>query len=379
MATFRNITDKFVIVNDELGNTVGFDPGEIRENLSNYFERYTSAFQEHSEDVLLRRTGELNPPGTVPCEGLEGDNIAVRPSDSDQATLGVRGDRPGGFKGTASQYTQAGREEEIPQVFLDPEDNTSLRRQKVVFDVRKERTSSPARRQIDSRKMGLITSLEASGILDLLIKNQVFPLAKLNQGGGTNERSFQPLRFSGSSTFGNVRAREEDVNHPVYGSLLTIGATYAAFGFLTIFDDSTATTELIGFRIDLSDTSFLVLTKQPDAFALTTFVDHTTFIDLGPGPGPLFLEIHLLTSTVTFTRTGGDADDKIAMEIITWIAPSGALFLDFFYEPDEIRGWIDNSAFTNQLFYAGEEGVFQYEDGENPIFYAWGTADDIVP
>lgn len=147
MASFTNITGASAVITDEFGYSTLFAKDETKTGLSNYFERYTSTYVT-GENVLLRRVGDLDAPGTVPVAAIEEENIAVRPSASNRATQGVVGTSPGGIKNAVSSTI-------LPTSFIDVVNNAP-RLQRVAFNPEND----TAGRQIDTEFIGVRSTLE---------------------------------------------------------------------------------------------------------------------------------------------------------------------------------------------------------------------------
>lgn len=150
MATFTNVTNGFLIITDQFGVSHSFQAGETKSGLSNYFERFTSAYLS-GEKILLRRTGNLDDPGLIPVAGIEEENLAIQPGAPNPETSGIYGNidsTPGGFKGTAASDI-------VATTFADSDAiNTSDRRRKVVFNP----VNDDRGREIDTRYLGIRSS-----------------------------------------------------------------------------------------------------------------------------------------------------------------------------------------------------------------------------
>lgn len=334
MATFRNATQAKVIVNDEFGLPVSFEPGETKGGVSNYLERYTSAYQS-GEDILLVRVGSLDTTvldGTdLPSPVIEEENMAVRPAAPNSATQGLN--------------TQIGgvRTSDIPAGFIDTT-NTSTRLRRVGFNTELDLEA----RQIDTRYL----SIKPIALL-AQPDNQTFALAALDQGGGSNTRAFtitnNPVEVNGR------RATATDAAHSVYGSLLTEGQYYTAFGTVS-FDDAGgggALESIVGFVI--SGTT-------------VTLTDAT----LGGNLTSLAGAFVASTGVLTWTRTGGASGDEIGMTIyfstaVTSASEANAVFGPSGSNPGEVRGTyeVGSGSGTPGLLTFTENGIFEVKAGGN--------------
>ena len=312
MATFTNISGAKLVVNNEFGLPVSFEISETKNNVSNYLERFTSTFQS-GEDIMLLRVGNLDPEiggDGVPTAVIEEENMAVRPSQSNDATQGVAWGAVGGV-----------RSADIPRGYVDTEgtlNNTATRLQRVGLDTELD----IAARQIVTRELGV------KNILSIAVKDsETFTGAALDQGGGA-DRAFTlgtagaaldpPIQLSGRV------ATAADAANALYGSLLTEGQYYTAFGSL-VFDDAGGGTTLVNVGFAIS--------------ALTA-----TLTDATCGGHVTSLTATMVASTgiITWVRTGGASADEIAMVCnYTQAQGTGAIVDGNYDSTDNIRGWYE--------------------------------------
>lgn len=339
MAKFTNISGAKLVLNNEFGLPVCFEIGETKAGLSNYLERYTSTYQT-GENILLQRVGALDAgvmDGGVPVAAIEEENLAVRPSQPNSATQGVNWTQVGGVR------TQA-----IPSGYVDA-DNSATRLRRVVFN---SETDAIAR-QIDTRYLDVQPAIVISKA-----DSQTFVAAALDQGGGT-ERAFTltdiPAEYNGR------RASAADVANEVYGSLLTEGTYYTAFGIAVLTDPASGDTCRIGFRI-LANT--VTTTSQAAASwsgGVQRFTVTAAFVNT--------------TGVLTWTRVGGDAADTISSVVLYNIGITTAAQSDAAWNVgDNKRGWYfvttDNATNAGLLF-LNEHGTLHIVNGGNPTFVAW--------
>ena len=147
------------------------------------------------------------------------------------------------------------------------------------------------------------------------------------------------------------RATAADVANATYGSLLTEGQYYTAFGTLTVHDANVDTDSTVGFKISgttvtLADATFGgAVTSVAGAFVCSTGV-------------------------LTLTRTGGQATDTIAATVNYAKAVSTATLANTYYDAgDNIRGWYEVSANTASagILLCTDYGVFQFLAAGNAI------------
>ncbi len=340
MATFKNTSGAKLIVNDEFGLPVSFEPGETKANVSNYLERYTSTFQS-GLDILLKRIGTLDlnvNEGGVPVAVIEEENMAVRPSQPNQATQGV-------FWGEPGKSNTA-----IPAGYGNPlisssDTNSSTRLQRIGFNTQDD----IQRRQIDTR------FLDVKPDIDIAVSQRFTDGAAVSIAGGT-----AAVDFDTASTIIKIngrRATAADCANEVYGSLLTEGTYYTAFGSIVCHDDSESATETIGFRlIGINDEAFTAFTDVAWTAPALAVTD---------------------ADTITMTITGGAASDTVLMtaNFAQHIATSAAANL-YYDSDDELRGWYAVSAHATTGAAAGvllmtDNGVLQILHGDQVDFTAW--------
>jgi hypothetical protein len=349
MASFRNVSSGKLVLTDEFGLIVSFEPGETKGDLSNYLERFTSAYITSAEDILLARVGSLDPPGTVPVAGLEEENVAVRPSASNQATLGVFGNtqgRPGGFK--ADNILTDGSDL-VPTTFGSDEDNTAPRLARVVFDTE----GDMQRRQIDTRYLGVRGAAEIASRDD-----EVLAGGTLSTGGGSDTFTAAPLSTVPVDLNG-VEATAEDSNDSVFGGLIEEGSFYTAFGKFIFTDASAATSYNVGFSVS-GDNTVTIDDDEPVAAgavtALTGTFDNTTGV-------------------LAITRVGGTAADSVATILVIYgkAVIDGATANSFYDADDDIRGFFEVSELVSDaaVLILTENGIFEFLDGSAVVFTAW--------
>lgn len=305
MTTYRNSTQAKIIVNDEFGLPVSFEPGETKSGLSNYLENFTSTYKT-GEDILLTRIGSLDSTvldgSDIPSPVIEEENMAVRPASPNRATQGLNAQ----IGGVRTSNLVAGYSDLA---------NNSTRLRRIGFNTELDTEA----RQIDTRYLSVKPAA-------LLAQNgtQTFALAALDQGGSTNTRAFtvtaNPVEVNAR------RATATDAAHSVYGSLLTEGQYYTAFGTIS-FDDAGgggALESIVGFVI--SGTT-------------VTLTDATLDGNLTSLVGAFVAS----TGVLTWTRTGGAATDEIGMTIyfataVTTSAEANAVFGPSGTNPSEVRG-----------------------------------------
>jgi len=198
MAQFRNLTQSFLILTDENGNTHKWEAGETRA-ASNYFYNYSSA--GGATDPILLLVGSLDGNGVIPSPAALHDNRLRNPGQA-QDYLG-------------EAQTNAKREKEI------------------VFDISNE--NSNARRRIDSRFVGLkaLPFPEKSNTNDTATGLNAATTITLTSGDG-------PIQVNGRRASAADAAANPAVDE---------GTLYTVFGVITVTDDSPSATYTVYFSI----------------------------------------------------------------------------------------------------------------------------------
>ncbi len=342
MAIYTNTSGAKIVVTDEFGLPVSFEPSETKRGLSNYLERYTSAVQT-GIDILLLRVGGLDQNvldgSDIPSAVIEEENMLVRPSAPNRATQGVRLGEPGkdpvalvaGYADVAADGT--------PGVANDA---TRLRRVGMNTEL------DAIARQIDTRYVGVKSSIELS------VDETFTDGAAVSIAGGTAATDIDTIttivRVNGR------RATFADTQNSVYGSLLTEGAYYTSFGSITCLDNGSGT-DIIGFRlIGIDDEAFTTFTNV--AWTSPTLV-------LTDG------------NTITMTITGGAGGDTILMTANFVQDLYDGVTTNVHYDnTDNLRGWYSVGAHATTGVAAGmllltEDGILQIIDGAAIDFTAW--------
>jgi len=340
MATFTNRSGAKLVVNDEFGLPVCFEPGETKSSVSNYLERYTSTYQT-GEDILLTRVGALDPDvndGGVPSAVIEEENMAVRPSQPNQATSGV-------YWGVPGKSNTA-----IPAGYGNPlvpanDTNSAVRLRRIGFDTE----ADTRRRQIDTRYLDVKDNIE------IAVRQAFTDGAAVDISGGSAATDFDDV--STVIRMNGIRATAADCANPVYGSLLTEGTYYTAFGSIVCYDDSETATDTIGFTLTGTN--------------VETFTSFTDVLWTAPAL--------VLTDgdTITMSITGGAANDTVLMTANFAQDISTSARADAFYDStDEIRGWYQTVLNSTTSTAAGvmlftDAGVLQMLHGDQVDFTAW--------
>jgi len=341
MATYTNISGAKLVVNDEFGLPVSFEPGETKRNLSNYLERYTSAVQT-GIDILLQRVGGLDQDVLdgvdVPTAVIEEENMAVRPSQPNRATDGVRWGEPGknpsaavaGYPGVAADGTPGTA-------------NNATRLRRVAFNTEQD----AERRQIDTRYLSIKPNL------DLAVADE-HEDAAVSIAAGTADIDLDTaatvIKINGR------RATYADTQNPVYGSLLTEGTYYTAFGTISCLDNGSGT-DLIGFRlIGINDEAFTAFTNVAWTSPSLTVTD---------------------ADTIQMAATGCAAGDTVTATVLFAQDIYNGATADAAYDStDEIRGWFEVSANATTGVAAGmlvctENGILHLLDAAAIAYTAW--------
>lgn len=334
MATFINISGAQLYLNDEFGLPVCFAIGESKTGLSNYMSRYTSAVAT-GENVVLRLVGALDPDtmhGTIPVAAIEEENVAVRPSDPDAASQGVYW----GVPGKSNTAIVAGYSDAA---------NTSTRLQRVVFNT----ANDLPRRQIDTR------------YLDVKPASTLAPTAThVDAAEPIDGNTADILLDTVSSVIepNGRRATAADCANLIYGSLLTEGQYYTAFGSI-LCHDASKEDETIGFALrGVSTATFTPFTSTIEWDTLALAIK-------GGGTG----------NTLTMTIAHGAGGDTVAATVyfaqaVSTATRANALGLD------ANRGWYSMTANATTQAVAGvllltEDGALQIITGASPTFVAW--------
>ena len=334
MASFTNLTNARVIVSDEFGIQIGFEPGETLTGQSNYLARFTSSFLTNPEDIVLQLNGNLDTEAVQKSAVVEEENMAVRPSQGNRPTQGVNWTQVGGV-----------RSADIPLGHADMANN-ALRLRKMGF----QPEFDDAGRQIDTRHCGL-KSVKDLGVLT----SEDHAANALDEGGGADAVTTLTV---GPAEYNGRRATAADVANGTYGSLLNEGQYYTAFGTFTYHDDSEASDFLGGFAISGTTVTVTDATAGTALTALTA-----AFV--------------CSTGVLTWTRSGGEAVDTIASTTLYAAGISTATIANTNYDAvDAIRGdyWIDVltvGSGENGLLRFSDDGILSIIVGDNPAFVAW--------
>lgn len=330
MAKFKNITGGRLIVMNELGLPVGFEPDEELSGLSNYLEIFTDTYRT-GEDVVLRRIGDLdvNEEGqVVPVAGIEEENLVVRPSAPNDASV---------FYPDGDDTNEAPR---LARVVFDTEDDTP-------------------RRQIDTRFLDVKPALTR-------LQNET-----LTDGGSAENTD---LDISGGTTSGVInnppvayagrRATASDVANSIYGSLLTEGKYYKGFGTCLVYDADIGgdTNYTIGFVIAGDGT--VTQTANPAGVSVT-----------------VTLSYDVSHQEIDIVAVGAGANDYCTITFYyAQTLSTGALVNDEYDSDDEIRGWYaaENADMINGILgypvttlLLTDQGIHEYPDGGTIEFTAW--------
>lgn len=202
MAQFKNITQSFLILTDENGNTLKWEAGETRE-ASNYFYNYTS--EGNATDPILVLVGSLGGDGTIPSPGVHQDNRLRQPGQS--------------------------------QDYLGEAEANAQRRKEIVIDMRNE--DENARRRIDSRFVGL--------------KALPFP-EKSNTGDtGSGLNAATTITLTSGDGPIQINGRRASAADAASNPAVVEGALYTVFGVITVTDASPSATYTVYFSITGTD------------------------------------------------------------------------------------------------------------------------------
>lgn len=356
MAVFTNVTGSKLIVTDELGLPITFEAGEQKAGLSNYLNQYTSTYKS-GEDILLRLDSDLDNAddlfgADLPSAVIEEENMAVRPAAPNSATQGVRS-TPGGVRGatTTEQVVAAG--------FSDTA-NSSTRLKRIGLNTEQD----TEKRQVDTRYLGVkpakaiaVNDTESFASADFSANPRNFTMTAPNTSGGP------PIESNGR------KATADDAANSIYGSLLTEGNYYTAWGFGVATDDGSGDTLTFGFSIRHNGTSEVVTTTSQLAAAWDGGVQRFTF-------SGAFVPS---TGVLGWTAAGGfAAADEISTTIYYAAAIDDATVANAVYGPSstvfgvagtapEVRGTYEVNARTSTagILTFTEEGIFELKAGGN--------------
>lgn len=239
MARFKNLTQSFLILTDENGNTFKWEAGETR-NVSNYFYNYTSA--GGASDPILSLVGNLDGDGTIPSPALLNDNRLRQPGQT--------------------------------QDYLGEANDDAERRKEIVFDISNE--NEDARRRIDSRFVGL----------------KALPFPEKSNTGDTDTGLNAATTITLTSGDGpiQINGRRADAADAAANPAVVEGGLYTVFGVITVTDASPSATYTVYFSIrGTSDVTFVEATSgNPITVPASATVDTgTPSIEFGAFNGGL--------------------------------------------------------------------------------------------